>query len=98
MFLQNVKCLRYGTLRYVKVENTHYGSYGCSVTNITRFYFSRISVSSYQSRMNVKRYVTLREGGKQAKVEMSYVLICATRQKPCRKRVYRMFSTSVGYD
>jgi len=23
MFLQNVKCLRYGTLRYVRVENTH---------------------------------------------------------------------------
>jgi len=23
MFLQNVKCLRYGTLRYVRVENRH---------------------------------------------------------------------------
>ena len=23
MFLQNVKCLRHGTLRYVRVENRH---------------------------------------------------------------------------
>jgi len=42
------------------VMQATYGSYGCSVTNRTQFYFSRISVSSYQSCMNVKRYVTLR--------------------------------------
>jgi len=41
-------------------EHGNPGSYGCSVTNRTRFYFSRISISSYQSHMNVKCYVTLR--------------------------------------
>ena len=62
LFLRKAEMIR----KNFDVTSATYGSYGCSVTNRTRFYFSRAVTYGSTLRYGFLRYVTLREGGKHA--------------------------------
>ena len=69
-----------------------YGSYGCSVTNRTRIYFSRISVSSYRLIFFPERFVA------RARTLFSYFSFSSFLDCMVRVRVSSMVRVSVSFN
>jgi len=91
---RNVRFLRFAEMicHNFDVTQDTYGSYGCSITNGTQFYFSRISVSSDQSHISYRTNDKFHVFSKFSDV-VFYVTLCMLRHVTLQNNTYGFYGT-----